>query len=219
MIFFSWTSLVFLSILFTKFPGRFSDMLNLCTASEPSGQSVAHSRCTLLLPGHCLESQIKACLRFTLAILSGILKMATRALQRIKIPIGRNASARCSEFLTLQKLEAASLSFFIAKAAVSPEERLISDLLENYTKEARPVKDPNNTIVVVFGFELVQLVNVVGKHYQIKSFVIQKRDKTVVQWMAYRSKREVAHHTRLNFKCSHGSRMEWACFPKQRLVG
>ena len=52
----------------------------------------------------------------------------------------------------------------VAAKAVSPEERLISDLLQNYTREARPVKDPNNRIVVVFGFELVQLVNVVRKH-------------------------------------------------------
>lgn len=55
------------------------------------------------------------------------------------------------------------LTVFSAKP-VSPEERLISDLLQNYTKEARPVRDPNNPIVVVFGFELVQLVNVVRKH-------------------------------------------------------
>lgn len=44
---------------------------------------------------------------------------------------------------------------------ITPEERLIDDLLENYTKEARPVKNPKDKIVVVFGFELVQLVHVV----------------------------------------------------------
>lgn len=45
---------------------------------------------------------------------------------------------------------------------LTPEERLITDLLANYTKEARPVKDPRDKIVVTFGFELVQLVNVVS---------------------------------------------------------
>jgi len=50
------------------------------------------------------------------------------------------------------------------KGDVTPEERLISDLLENYTKEARPVKNPKDRIVVVFGFELVQLVNVVSRN-------------------------------------------------------
>lgn len=57
------------------------------------------------------------------------------------------------------------------------------------------MRDPNNTIVVVFGFELVQLVNVVGKHCQIKSCIIQKTDKAVNQWVVFRSKREVAHQT------------------------
>ena len=45
---------------------------------------------------------------------------------------------------------------------MTPEERLISNLLANYTKEARPVKNPKHKVVVVFGFELVQLVNVVS---------------------------------------------------------
>ncbi|XP_074605832.1 neuronal acetylcholine receptor subunit alpha-10-like [Acropora palmata] len=54
---------------------------------------------------------------------------------------------------------------------VSPEERLISDLLQNYTKEARPVRDPNNPIVVVFGFELVQLVNVNDRNQMITTNV------------------------------------------------
>ena len=47
--------------------------------------------------------------------------------------------------------------------AITPEERLIDDLLKNYTKEARPVKYPNETIEVEFGFELVQLVHVVSE--------------------------------------------------------
>lgn len=51
----------------------------------------------------------------------------------------------------------------IAKG-LTPEERLITDLLANYTKEARPVKDPRDKIVVTFGFELVQLVNVVSSY-------------------------------------------------------
>lgn len=51
-----------------------------------------------------------------------------------------------------------------AHVNVTPEERLISDLLANYKKEARPVKDPKDKIVVIFGFELVQLVNVVSRH-------------------------------------------------------
>ena len=45
---------------------------------------------------------------------------------------------------------------------LTPEERLITNLLANYTKEARPVKDPRQKVVVTFGFELVQLVNVVS---------------------------------------------------------
>ena len=46
---------------------------------------------------------------------------------------------------------------------ITPEERLIDDLLENYTKEARPVKNPKHKINVTFGFELVQLVHVVSE--------------------------------------------------------
>ena len=49
-------------------------------------------------------------------------------------------------------------------SSVTPEGRLITDLLKNYTREARPVNNPKDRIVVVFGFELVQLVNVVSKH-------------------------------------------------------
>lgn len=45
---------------------------------------------------------------------------------------------------------------------MSPEARLIQDLLKNYTKEARPVMNPNVTTNVSFGVELVQLVNVVS---------------------------------------------------------
>ena len=47
-------------------------------------------------------------------------------------------------------------------SSITPESRLITDLLTNYTKEARPVNNPGDKIVVVFGFELVQLVNVVS---------------------------------------------------------
>lgn len=77
----------------------------------------------------------------------------------------------------LTKLFTILTDFKVTAKAVSPEERLISDLLQNYTKEARPVKDPNNTIVVVFGFELVQLVNVVRKHMTLHTDkAVQRKD-------------------------------------------
>lgn len=65
------------------------------------------------------------------------------------------------EMLVLTALFYCSVVRTIAKG-LTPEERLITDLLANYTKEARPVKDPRDKIVVTFGFELVQLVNVVS---------------------------------------------------------
>ena len=65
------------------------------------------------------------------------------------------------EMLVLTALFYSSVVRTIAKG-LTPEERLITDLLANYTKEARPVKDPRDKIVVTFGFELVQLVNVVS---------------------------------------------------------
>lgn len=49
---------------------------------------------------------------------------------------------------------------------LTDEERLIKDLFANYTKEARPVVNPTDKIVVTFGFELVQLVNVVSTGIQ-----------------------------------------------------
>ena len=45
---------------------------------------------------------------------------------------------------------------------LTDEERLINDLFANYTKSARPVLNPKDKIEVIFGFELVQLVNVVS---------------------------------------------------------
>ena len=45
---------------------------------------------------------------------------------------------------------------------LTAEERLINDLFANYTKHARPVLNPEDKIEVTFGFELVQLVNVVS---------------------------------------------------------
>ena len=45
---------------------------------------------------------------------------------------------------------------------LTDEERLINDLFANYTKYARPVLNPTDKIEVIFGFELVQLVNVVS---------------------------------------------------------
>ena len=49
---------------------------------------------------------------------------------------------------------------------LTDEERLIKDLFANYTKSARPVVNPTDKIEVIFGFELVQLVNVVSKTLQ-----------------------------------------------------
>ncbi|XP_073245838.1 neuronal acetylcholine receptor subunit alpha-10-like [Porites lutea] len=54
---------------------------------------------------------------------------------------------------------------------ITPEERLIDDLLENYTKEARPVKNPKDKIEVEFGFELVQLVHVNDRNQRITTNV------------------------------------------------
>ena len=50
----------------------------------------------------------------------------------------------------------------IAAKNLTDEERLINDLFTNYTKSARPVLNPKDKIEVIFGFELVQLVNVVS---------------------------------------------------------
>lgn len=50
----------------------------------------------------------------------------------------------------------------IAAKNLTDEERLINDLFANYTKSARPVLNPKDKIEVIFGFELVQLVNVVS---------------------------------------------------------
>ncbi|KAL9957152.1 hypothetical protein ACROYT_G038755 [Oculina patagonica] len=71
----------------------------------------------------------------------------------------------------------------IAKG-LTPEERLITDLLANYTKEARPVKDPRDKIVVTFGFELVQLVNVDDRNQMITTnvWVRQIWDNELLAW-------------------------------------
>jgi len=52
--------------------------------------------------------------------------------------------------------------FSVVAKNLTDEERLIKDLFANYTKYARPVMNPEDKIEVIFGFELVQLVNVVS---------------------------------------------------------
>ncbi|XP_058964332.1 neuronal acetylcholine receptor subunit alpha-10-like [Pocillopora verrucosa] len=67
---------------------------------------------------------------------------------------------------------------------LTPEERLITNLLANYTKEARPVKDPRQKVVVTFGFELVQLVNVDVRNQMITTnvWVRQIWDNELLTW-------------------------------------
>ncbi|XP_020901360.2 neuronal acetylcholine receptor subunit alpha-10 [Exaiptasia diaphana] len=66
----------------------------------------------------------------------------------------------------------------------SPEEKVINFILENYRQEARPVINPNSTVSVEFGLELVQLVNVNDRHQMITTnvWVRQKWENQLLTW-------------------------------------
>ena len=54
------------------------------------------------------------------------------------------------------------LVLLFAAALINTEQRLITHILQNYSKESRPVLKQSSPTNVTFGIELVQLINVVS---------------------------------------------------------
>lgn len=64
----------------------------------------------------------------------------------------------------------ACLFHFVAAGSLASlvEEKLISDLLENYNKKARPVTDDSQSVVVTFDIALPKLMKVVNNEVSIE---------------------------------------------------
>ncbi|KAK3726643.1 hypothetical protein QZH41_012274 [Actinostola sp. cb2023] len=88
-----------------------------------------------------------------------------------------------SKFQMRRLMSTTSVLSPAAKKA-SPEEEVIGVILERYRQEARPVMNPNSTINVTFGMELVQLVNVNDRHQMITTnvWVRQKWENQLLTW-------------------------------------
>ncbi|XP_001640032.2 neuronal acetylcholine receptor subunit alpha-2 isoform X2 [Nematostella vectensis] len=73
----------------------------------------------------------------------------------------------------------------ISRAAnPSAEQRLISDLLQGYSRNARPVLNSNHTLKVFFGMEIVQIVNVENRNQIIQTnvWIRQRWDNELLTW-------------------------------------
>ena len=77
------------------------------------------------------------------------------------------------------------LLYLLPVCDASTEKFLLDHILSNYSSYPRPVKDVNNPIFVTFGFNLIQITNIIEKDQYIttKLWMRMKWKNELLNWI------------------------------------